>query len=344
MGFRAISANDPPGAERPRTAGHAAPSETPDDGALLDAYSRAVVDVVECVSPAVIGVSWKRESTGHGQARGGQGSGFLFAPDGFALTNSHVVSGAGALEVTLADGATTAARVVGDDPATDTAVIRIESGVELPVAPLGDSRGLKPGQLVVAIGNPLGFQSTVTAGVVSALGRTLRSTTGRLIDDVIQTDAALNPGNSGGPLVDSAGRVVGICTATILPAQNLCFAVGINTVKPVVAQLLHHGFVRRGFLGIAARNLALHPGSVRRHGLASGGGVLVTSCEPGGPADAAGLRQGDVLVHLDGESVGGIDDLHRLLLEERIGTSMPVTVLRNGRKKTFWMTPVEAPR
>ena len=322
--------------ERPRR-------EAPDDAALLDAYSRAVVDVVERVSPAVIGVAWKEDGDPR-RGRGGQGSGFTFAPDGFALTNSHVVAGAGALEVTLADGSTAAARVVGDDPATDTAVIRVDSGADLSVAPLGESRSLRPGQLVVAIGNPLGFQSTVTAGVVSALGRTLRSTTGRLIDDVIQTDAALNPGNSGGPLVDSRGEVVGICTATILPAQNLCFAVGIDTVKPVVTQLLHHGFVRRGFLGISAQNLALHAGSVRRHRLASGGGVLVTSSEPGGAADKAGIRQGDVLVELDGESVGGIDDLHRLLLEERIGTAMPATVLRNGRKKTLWVTPGEAPR
>jgi S1-C subfamily serine protease len=344
MAYRVKSVQGP----SPRDRGAAPLSDAigaaPDNGALLDAYSRAVVDVVERVSPAVIGVSWKGETARRGSPRGGQGSGFAFAPDGFALTNSHVVAGAGTLEVTLSDGAAVAARIVGDDPATDTAVIRIESGSDLPVAPLGDSRGLKPGQLVVAIGNPLGFQSTVTAGVVSALGRTLRSTTGRLIDDVIQTDAALNPGNSGGPLVDSAGRVVGICTATILPAQNLCFAVGINTVKPVVTQLLHHGFVRRGFLGIAAQNLALHPNSVRRHGLAAGGGVLVTSSEPGGPAETAGLRQGDVLVELDGEPVGGIDDLHRLLLEERIGTAIPVTILRNGRKRTLWVTPVETPR
>jgi S1-C subfamily serine protease len=343
MGFRVISGEGPSRAELPRVQ-RSGPAARPDDAALLDAYSRAVVDVVERVSPAVIGVSWRGAPAGPREQRGGQGSGFAFAPDGFALTNSHVVAGARAIEVTLSDGVTAAARVVGDDPATDTAVIRIESGAELPVAPLGDSRGLKPGQLVVAIGNPLGFQSTVTAGVVSALGRTLRSTTGRLIDDVIQTDAALNPGNSGGPLVDSRGAVVGICTATILPAQNLCFAVGINTVKPVVAQLLHHGFVRRGFLGIAAQNLALHPNSVRRHGLGAAGGVLVTSRETDGPADRAGIRQGDVLVELDGEAVGGIDDLHRLLLEERIGAPVPVTVLRNGRKKTLRVIPAEAPR
>ncbi|HET9333848.1 MAG TPA: trypsin-like peptidase domain-containing protein [Gemmatimonadota bacterium] len=345
MGFQVISRKDfanPTAADPMRDRGGDAGAL--DDAALLDAYSRAVVDVVERVSPAVLGVAWKREAKGRGRASGGQGSGFAFAPDGFALTNSHVVAGAAALEVTLADGAGAAARVVGDDPATDTAVIRIESDAGLPVAPLGDSRGLKPGQLVVAIGNPLGFQSTVTAGVVSALGRTLRSTTGRLIDDVIQTDAALNPGNSGGPLVDSAGRVVGICTATILPAQNLCFAVGINTVKPVVAQLMHHGFVRRGFLGISAQNLALHPNSVRRHGLSFGGGVLITSCEPGGPADRAGLRQGDVLVELDGGPVGGIDDLHRLLLEERIDAPTTAIVLRNGRKTVVEITPAEAPR
>lgn len=343
MGFRVIRSagrgtggNPEPAADRPGRA--------PDERALLDAYSAAVVDVVERVSPAVVGVAWRVERSRDRRPEGGQGSGFVFAPDGFALTNSHVVAGAGELSITLADGDATTARVVGDDPATDTAVVRIESGGDLPVVPLGDSRRLRAGQLVVAIGNPLGFQSTVTAGVVSALGRSLRSTNGRLIDDVIQTDAALNPGNSGGPLVDSAGRVVGICTATILPAQNLCFAVGINTVKPVVAQLLHHGFVRRGFLGIGGQNLALHAGSVRRHGLTAGGGVLVTGCEPGGPAERAGLRQGDVVVELDDRPVGGIDDLHRLLLEERIGRSMPIRVLRNGRKIGLEVTPAEAPR
>ena len=303
MRLRVISAGLPAELDGSGTEREGPRREAPDDAALLDAYSRAVVDVVERVSPAVIGVAWKGDGDSR-RGRGGQGSGFTFAPDGFALTNSHVVAGAAALEVTLADGSTAAARVVGDDPATDTAVIRVDSGAELAVAPLGESRSLRRGQLVVAIGNPLGFQSTVTAGVVSALGRTLRSTTGRLIDDVIQTDAALNPGNSGGPLVDSRGDVVGICTATILPAQNLCFAVGIDTVKPVVTQLLHHGFVRRGFLGISAQNLSLHAGSVRRHGLASGSGVLVTSSEPGGAAEKAGMRQGDVLVELDGEPVG----------------------------------------
>jgi S1-C subfamily serine protease len=328
----------------------AAPNAIPSDSQLLDAYSSAVVGAVERVGPSVVHLEVKQSSSGRSRGRGerrgergGTGSGFIFTPDGFALTNSHVVSGASAIHVTLSDGSRCGARIVGDDPHTDLAVIRIDAP-KLPAATLGDSDQLRAGHIAIAVGNPLGFQSTVTAGVVSALGRTLRSTTGRLIDDVIQTDAALNPGNSGGPLVDSRGDVVGICTATILPAQNLCFAVGIDTVKPVVTQLLHHGFVRRGFLGISAQNLALHAGSVRRHGLASGGGVLVTSSEPGGAADKAGIRQGDVLVELDGESVGGIDDLHRLLLEERIGTAMPATVLRNGRKKTLWVTPGEAPR
>ncbi|MGH7572219.1 MAG: S1C family serine protease, partial [Gemmatimonadota bacterium] len=216
-------------------------------------------------------------------------------------------------------------------------------GDDLPAVTLGDSAALRVGQLVVAIGSPLGFQSTVTAGVVSAVGRTLRSVTGRLIDDVVQTDAALNPGNSGGPLVDSRGEVVGINTAVILPAQGICFAVGINTVKSVVGQLLRHGRVRRGYLGLAGQNVPLHAGTVRRHDLTAPGGVLVQSVESGGPGERAGLREGDIVVAFDGQPVAGIDDLHRILLEERIGRKAAVTVLRHGRSRIIEVTPGESP-
>ncbi len=318
------------------------------DAAVLDAYSRAVVSVVDAVGPAVVRVSPRtgEESGGRRQAagrrEGGHGSGFLFAPDGLALTNSHVVQGARVFEIEFPDGRTAQATVVGDDPDTDAAVLRVD-GDDLPVVSLGDSAGLRVGQLVVAIGSPLGFQSTVTAGVVSAVGRTLRSVTGRLIDDVIQTDAALNPGNSGGPLVDSRGEVVGINTAVILPAQGICFAVGINTVKSVVGQLLRHGRVRRGYLGLTGQNVPLHAGSVRRHELSAPGGVLVQSVEPEGPGARAGLREGDIIVAFEGEPVGGIDDLHRILLEERIGRKAAVTVLRHGRSRTIEVTPGETP-
>lgn len=310
-----------------------------DDGRVMDAYSRAVVTAVERVGPAVVGVTASAERRG----RGGQGSGFVFAPDGFVLTNSHVVRDAHALAVTLPDGREIEARRVGDDPDTDAAVLRIDAQ-DLAAVELGDSSGLRVGQLVIAIGNPYGFQSTVTAGVVSALGRSLRSTTGRLIEDIVQTDAALNPGNSGGPLVDFEGRAVGICTATILPAQGLCFAVGINTVKPVVSQLLRHGYVRRGRLGLVAQNVQLHESSVRRHELNAPGGVLVQEVAPESPAERAGIREGDIVVEFDGEPIGGIDDLHRRLLEERIGISSPIVVLRRGRKVEAVVVPEAAPR
>ena len=334
------------GAARRKAGGRTTPG---DDASLLDAYSRAVVSVVETVGPAVVRVSPLTDGAsrgrrgGPGRREGGHGSGFLFAPDGLALTNSHVVQGAGRFEVAFSDGRTAIATLTGDDPDTDTAVLRVD-GSDLPTVILGDSAGLRVGQLVVAIGSPLGFQSTVTTGVVSAVGRTLRSVTGRLIDDVVQTDAALNPGNSGGPLVDSRGGVVGINTAVILPAQGICFAVGINTVKSVVGQLLRHGHVRRGYLGLAGQNVPLHAGSVRRHDLAAAGGVLVQSVEPGGPADRAGLREGDIIVAFDAQSVGGIDDLHRILLEERIGRKCGVTVLRHGRSRIIEVTPGESPR
>ncbi|MFN2421311.1 MAG: S1C family serine protease [Gemmatimonadota bacterium] len=315
---------------------------TSDETELLDAYSRAVVSVAETVGPAVVGVS-----TGEGRradrGQGGQGSGFFFAPDGFLLTNSHVVRGASRLRVTLADGVEVEARLVGDDPETDAAVVRVD-GESPSVVRLGDSKGLRVGQLVVAIGNPYGFQHTVTTGVVSALGRTLRSVTGRMIEEVVQTDAALNPGNSGGPLADTRAEVVGINTATILPAQGLCFAVGINTVKTVVVQLLTRGYVRRGRIGIAGENISLHPGSVRRHGLAVSGGVLVRSVESESPAERAGLREGDIVVGFAGAAVAGVDDLHRLLLEERIGLASQIEVLRRGRKLELEVVPEDARR
>lgn len=331
------------GASRGTGAGR--PTRAGDDAPLLDAYSRAVVSVVDGVGPAVVRVSPRpggNERAGRGRG-GGHGSGFLFAPDGLALTNSHVIQGVRAFEIAFPDGRTASATVIGDDPDTDAAVLRVD-GDDLPAVSLGDSAGLRVGQLVVAIGSPLGFQSTVTTGVVSAVGRTLRSVNDRLIDDVIQTDAALNPGNSGGPLVDSRGEVVGINTAVILPAQGICFAVGISTVKSVVGQLLRHGRVRRGYLGLAGQNVPLHAGSVRRHELSTTGGVLVQSVEPDGPGARAGLQEGDIIVAFDGEPVGGIDDLHRILLEERIGRKAAVTVLRHGRGRTLEVTPGESPR
>ncbi|HUP02070.1 MAG TPA: trypsin-like peptidase domain-containing protein [Gemmatimonadota bacterium] len=335
------------------TAGDASPSPAGDrqdpaleDREILDAYSSAVIQAVDEVGPAVVGVTARGDAVaGSGRRRqaGGHGSGFLFALDGFALTNSHVVQGATEFEVTLPDGRATGATLIGDDPDTDTAVLRVQ-GDGLPAARLGDSRRLRVGQLVIAIGSPLGFRSTVTAGVVSALGRTLRSVTGRLIDDVIQTDAALNPGNSGGPLVTARGEVVGINTAVIMPAQGICFAVGSNTVESVVGQLLRHGRVKRGYLGVVGQNVPLHPGSARRHELAGTGGVLVQSLEEEGPASRAGVRAGDIIVAFDGRPVLGIDDLHRMLLEERIGVASPITVLRHGIKREMTVVPSEPSR
>jgi S1-C subfamily serine protease len=251
-----------------------------------------------------------------------------------------VVHGASRVEVVVHDGRRLQADLVGDDPDTDIAVLRA-SGGELPVAPLGDSHRLRVGQLVVAIGNPYGFQSSVTAGVVSALGRTWRSVTGRRIEDVIQTDAALNPGNSGGPLVDSRGAVIGVNTAVILPAQGLCFAVGINTAKVVAAALLKDGHIRRAWIGVAGQNVALGKASIRRHGLSATGGVLVQSVEPGSPAERAGIAAGDIIVALGDEPVAGVDDLHRLLLAERIGVPADALVLRRGERRTLTVVPEE---
>jgi S1-C subfamily serine protease len=306
----------------------------PADAELLDAYSRAVVDAAERVSPSVANV----EVRGGGKRRGG-GSGFVFTPDGFLLTNSHVVHGASEIEVTLADGRPLEATLAGDDPDTDLAVIRVNAPNLVP-ASLGESSTVRPGQLAIAVGNPYGFQCTVTAGVVSALGRSLRSRSGRLIDNVIQTDAALNPGNSGGPLVTSRGDVIGVNTAAILPAQGICFAIGIDTAKYVAGRLIRDGRIRRGRIGIAGQTVPLHRRVVRYHGLEVESGVFVTSVEPAGPAARAGLRQGDVVVAYAGARVSGIDDLHRLLSEAEPGSKAPVTLVRGGEKLSRDVVPV----
>jgi S1-C subfamily serine protease len=306
---------------------------------LLDAYSRAVVQAVERVAPAVVSLEVRRAG-GNGSAGGG--SGVLFTPDGFALTNSHVVHGATAAAVTLSDGRRLPALVVGDDPGTDLAVVRVE-GSGLPAAQLGDSGALRIGQVAIAIGNPFGFQCTVTAGVVSALGRSLRTTSGRLIDNIIQTDAALNPGNSGGPLVNSAGEVVGINTAVILPAQGLCFAIPVNTATFVAARLIRDGRIVRGYLGIGGQTVPLPRSLLRRRGLEAPSGVLVLTVEPDSPAALADLQPRDVILRLSDRSVPDVDALHRLLTEAAVGVPTPLTLLRDGEPLARTITPTEAP-
>jgi S1-C subfamily serine protease len=322
-------------------------SLSPDEG-LLDAYSRAVTGVAETVGPAVVRLDVKRrvrsrDAGGREVAQdiGGSGSGFIFTPDGLIATNSHVVSGAVEIGATLNDGQVFQADLIGDDPDTDLAVVRV-AGHKLPAVRLGESRGLRVGQLAVAIGNPYGFQCTVTAGVVSALGRSLRSQNGRLMDDVIQTDAALNPGNSGGPLVSSQGAVIGVNTAVILPAQGICFATAIDTAKVTIAQLLRHGRVRRARLGIAGQNIVLPRRMVRHYELEREGAVQAASIERGGPASRAGFEQGDIIVGFAGQPVAGFDDLHRLLTAEKLGERVPVTVLRRGQRLTLEIHPEEA--
>jgi S1-C subfamily serine protease len=318
------------------------------DSSLLDAYSRAVVQAAEKTSPSVvfIEVTKSRRPNSGGPSRQsremrGSGSGFIFTPDGLILTNSHVVRGAGAIEVTLSDGRRSSAILVGDDPSTDLAVIRI-SAPGLVAADLGDSAKIRVGQLAIAIGNPYGFQYSVTAGVVSALGRSLRSESGRLIDNVIQTDAALNPGNSGGPLVDSSGSVIGVNTAVILPAQGLCFAVAINTAKFVAGQLIRHGRIRRAYLGLGGQSVTIPRLLVRSHQLGASTGVLVISVEKQSPAERAGLVEGDVIVALDDLPVRGVDDLHKFLTDARIDASCRLTLLRRSEKVFVTVVAQEA--
>jgi S1-C subfamily serine protease len=317
-----------------------APAAT--DDALLDSYSLTVTGVVEKVGPAVVNIRVHHagRERQRGPDGGGTGSGFVIAPDGYIMTNSHVVRDASRLEVTLADGQIFSATLVGDDPETDLAVIRI-NGPHLAHVQLGNSSSVRVGQIAVAIGSPLGFHQTVTAGVVSALGRSMRAQSGRLIDNVIQTDAALNPGNSGGPLVNSRGEVIGVNTAIILPAQGICLAIASNTAQFVVAWLIKEGRIRRSWIGLAGQNVPIHRRVVRFHRLPVDHGVLVAGTEPDSPARRAGLLEGDVIVTFDGDPISGIDELHRHLVAGAIGIPSRLTIIRHTEKLEVTVAPEE---
>jgi S1-C subfamily serine protease len=309
----------------------------PSEGEAMDAYSRVVVGVSDAIRPAVVNIRGER-----GRAEG-SGSGVLFTPDGFLLTNHHVVHGQRRVRVRLNDGREVLGRLVGEDPWTDLAIVQAD-GAPLPFANLGDSAKLRVGQLVVAIGSPFGFESTVTAGVVSALGRTLRSITGHLVDNVIQTDAALNPGNSGGPLMDSRGQVVGINTAIIHPAQGICFAIPINMAKHILPQLMKHGRVVHGYLGLHGRNVPIPRALARGYGLETAGGVEVLAVEPDGPADQAGVQEGDVVLVLGDHATPTVDDLHKCLTEQPVGVATSITILRGERRLERLVVPAEYPQ
>jgi len=335
-------------ASDPKTgsADHLAHSEPDDD--IIDAYSRAVISAAEKVSPSVVYIEVQqpvRSRRGNAprmpQEARGSGSGFIFTPDGFILTNSHVVHGAKGIEVTVSDGHKHQADLIGDDTDTDLAVIRINAPNLVP-AHLGEAQKIRVGQLVVAIGNPYGFQYSVTAGVVSALGRSLRAQSGRLMDDVIQTDAALNPGNSGGPLVNSRGEVIGVNTAMILPAQGISFATSIDIAKFVASRLIRDGKVSRSYIGLAGQNVQLPRRIVRYYNLAVESGILVVSFEENSPARNARLREGDIIIALDDHPTAGIDDLHKLLTEERIGHKSSLVVIRGTEKLRLEVTPEES--
>lgn len=319
------------------------------DGELLDAYSNAIVNAVGKVSPSVVKIEvqqphnprqFRGRQTSRDEQPSGSGSGFVFTPDGFILTNSHVVTGASKIETVMHDGAKYRAELIGNDEDTDLAVIRINAP-NLKAVPLGSSQNLKVGQLAIAIGNPLGFQATVTAGVVSALGRTLRARSGRLMDDIVQTDAALNPGNSGGPLVNSRGEVIGVNTATIMQAQGLCFAIAVDTAKFVASKLLKDGKIRRSYIGVAGQNVNLRREIVRYYDLKQENGILVVSMEEESPARKSGLREGDIIIGLSENKVSGIDELHKLLTEQRLGQQENLTIIRGNERLTLQVVPAE---
>ncbi len=330
----------------PTTTDHLAQSETGED--LMDSYSRAVITAAEKVSPSVVYIEVQqpvRSRRGNAprmpQEARASGSGFIFTPDGFILTNSHVVHGAKRIEATVSDGGKHEADLIGDDPDTDLAIIRINAPNLVP-AHLGDAQKIRVGQLVVAIGNPYGFQYSVTAGVVSALGRSLRAQSGRLMDDVIQTDAALNPGNSGGPLVNSRGEVIGVNTAMILPAQGISFATSIDTAKFVASRLIRDGKVSRSYVGLAGQNVPLPRRIVRYYNLAVESGILVVSFEGNSPARRGGVREGDIIIAFDDHATAGIDDLHKLLSEESIGHKSYLMVIRGTEKLRLEVIPEES--
>jgi S1-C subfamily serine protease len=310
------------------------------DDQLLDAYSETVSGAATNVAPAVVNIQVKNPSLGR-RGEGG-GSGFFIAPDGFILTNSHVVHGAKSIDVTLHDARTFSATLIGDDPDTDLAVIRIDAA-QLTFLPFADSKKLRVGQIAIAIGSPYGFQQTVTAGVVSALGRSMRAQSGRLMDNIIQTDAALNPGNSGGPLVNASGKVIGVNTAVILPAQGLCFAIASSTAQLVAGWLIRDGKIRRSYLGLAGQNMTIHPRLVRHHKLGHNQGVLVAGTEPEGPARQSGLVDGDIIIAFNEAQISSIDDLHRVLVGKEIGIKSTLTVIRGVERVTLSVTPQELP-
>jgi S1-C subfamily serine protease len=333
--FRFISDGDMSSA----SAGHSSR-----DSVLLDAYSQAVTAAAEKVSASVVKIEIERSERRGWRGRWwngvGAGSGFIFTPDGYIMTNNHVVQHSKSPSVTLMDGRRFSAEIIGKDPHTDLAVLRI-SAHQLRYINFGDSSKLRVGQLAIAIGNPFGFDYTLTAGVISALGRSMRATSGRLIDNVIQTDAALNPGNSGGPLVDSNGDVIGVNTAIIFPAQGICFAIASNTAQQVAAQILKYGKVRRALLGIAGQNITLPQSLVQPHRLEQTTGILINSVQEGSPADQAGLQEGDIIIGFDGQVIKGIDDLHRLLTEQKVGVSSAIELLRAAQRLTLNITPAE---